>query len=908
MTYIPLATYRLQLSPKLTLSEIKELIPYLDDLGISTIYAAPFFTAAPGSEHGYDVVDPQQLNPEIGSQKELEDIVKDLQKYKMGWLQDIVPNHMAYHPTNVWLMDVLEKGQKSEFYTFFDIDLKHPDFDGKVMVPFLGEPLESVLEQQQLKLTFEESGFQIAYFDNNYPASINTYSFLLEKLVDQVDGTDKKILEEKLTQLQQTIASDTLDIARWQQTKQTLFESIAQHKSIKAHLEKLRQTINEDSTQLKELLDLQFFKLSFWQDTQEKINYRRFFTVNDLICLRIEQPEVFRKYHQYINQLCKQGLVQGLRVDHVDGLFDPDGYLQHLREMVGEDVYLVVEKILEGEEQLPSYWPIQGNSGYDFLAWVCNVFTDPDGEEKLTQVYQRVVPNATTNYESLVFEKKLFILEHRMQGELQNLLRLLHNLDIVPNPDDKNWPHALAMLLASFPVYRVYGNRFPLPDEANEVIDKAFELALEKAPEQKEQLELLRKVYQPDTNEPEAQLKDKLYFVMRSQQFTGPLAAKGVEDTTFYNYNRLISLNEVGNSPEIFNLSPARFHKLMQLSLQQFPHSINATATHDTKRGEDARIRINVLSELPEKWEQNVVHWMELAKQHCKTEMPRRNDLYFIFQAMLGVMPFDETIDDELIERFQEYITKALRETKARTNWTNPNEAYENATKELTANLLRSDDFKQAFLPFFRELAHYGWLYSLSQLMLKLTCPGVPDVYQGCELWDLSLVDPDNRRKVDYSLRQTYLHELQQQDEKDTIKLQQQILQDPASGKVKLYLLWKILNARKANRELFDFGSYVPLQLAGKYKNHVLAFGRKYKNQWCVVVVPRLLVKLTSEKQLPLGPHVWQDTEIILPDGAPKQWQHILTNQPVTAGQGLGVATILQHFPVALLISDNYDV
>jgi (1->4)-alpha-D-glucan 1-alpha-D-glucosylmutase len=894
MTYIPLATYRLQLSHKLKLKQVKQLIPYLHNLGISTVYAAPFFTAVTGSEHGYDVLNPHQINPEIGTQAELEEIAEELRKYKMGWLQDIVPNHMAYHPANAWLMDVLEKGQKSGFYTFFDINFTHPDFEGKVMVPFLGEPLEKVLEQQQLKLTFDETGFHVAYFDNVYPASINSYPYLLQKLAD---ASGNQTITEKLQHLEQTIASDKLDIARWQQAKHDLHASINSEPA----LAKLLEGINTDSAELEELLSLQFFKLCFWQESQQKINYRRFFTVNDLICLNIDKPEVFEKYHQFIKQLCNQGLVQGLRVDHVDGLFDPDTYLQRLRELAGKDMYLVVEKILEGEELIPDYWPIQGNSGYDFLAWVCNAFTDPDGEQKLTQVYHRVVPATTIDYDKLVFEKKDFILEKRMQGELQNLLRLLQNLDILTPGEEENWYHALAVLLASFPVYRVYGTGFPLPDEARQIIEKAFATALQKAPDIEVQLNVLRKIYQPDLSEPADLLKAKLYFVMRSQQFTGPLAAKGVEDTAFYNYNRLISLNEVGNSPAIFHLSPDQFHSHMQGRQQQFPHSMNATATHDTKRGEDARIRINVLSELPEEWEQLVQQWFELAIEIAPGLVPNRNDLYFLFQTLLGVVPLDETIDDALIVRVQEYMTKALRETKARTNWTNPNEKYEEATKELAGQLLESDRFKEMFLPFFRKLGHYGWLYSLNQLLLKLTCPGVPDVYQGCEFWDLSLVDPDNRREVDYRLRQQTLSTLQQADATDAGKLHQQLLQSPENGNVKLYLLWKVLATRSSCRAVFNHGNYIPLEATGKYKNHVLAFARVHQQQWCLVVVPRLLAQLVSEKELPVGEQAWADTEIILPDGAPQHWKDELGNRQVTATRNLSIANLTSTFPVTLL-------
>lgn len=902
MTYIPSSTYRLQVSHSFTFEQVKAIIPYLHELGIGTIYSAPFFSSRPGSEHGYDVTAPYQVNPEIGTKEELRQIAGELKQRGMGWLQDIVPNHMAYHPDNVWLMDVLEKGPQSHFYTFFDIDFHHPDFTGQVMVPFLGEPLEQVIEKKDLQLKFDEQGFTLNYFDSAYPVSVAGYRYLLEQ-AQQQSGTPEvsELVPALLKELYLFEQEESINPAAWRNYKTKLYRVAADQRLLDKALQMVVKHHNEQAEPLQELLTKQHYMLCFWQETERTINYRRFFTVNDLICLSMEHPEVFTQYHQFIKQLCDEGLVQGLRVDHVDGLFDPTTYLKRLRQLAGPEAYIVVEKILEGEEHLPERWPIQGNSGYDFLAQVSNFYTSAAGRRKLTDSYRHLVPNAALNYEQLVYDKKIFILTNYMQGELQNLLRLLQERELIPLEPEEEWRKALAALLAAFPIYCIYGNRLPLAENEMQVIDEAFAAAHKQAPGVSEQLQHLHRLFTLEPDDTEARRKDKLYFVMRSQQFTGPLAAKGVEDTTFYNYNRLISLNEVGNSPDIFHLEPSDFHAHMQYRQRTYPHSLNATATHDTKRGEGARVRLNVLTELAEDWEKQVQHWYELSRKY--TQKPTANDLYFLFQTMLGALPMDETqADDTLVSRLQEYLTKALREAKVKTDWAEPNEPYEEAINDLVQKLLQEDDqFWKSFYPFYERIAHYGWLYSLCQVLLKVTCPGVPDVYQGCELWDFSLVDPDNRRPVDYGQRQQYLQEIKQQETGDITQLHQQLLQQPGNGKVKLYLLYKALHVRQQQQSLFDEGEYIPVTITGTHSKHVFAFVRKYKNQWCLVVVPRLLVQLISEKELPLGEQVWQDTGLTLPADAPQQWQNALGNITLQADGTLAMADILQSFPVALL-------
>ncbi|WP_242927246.1 malto-oligosyltrehalose synthase [Pontibacter vulgaris] len=904
MVYVPSATYRLQVSPKLKLRDIKKLIPYFHSLGVSTLYFAPLFCARPGSEHGYDVTNPLQLNPEVGTLEELEEISALLKEHDMGLLQDIVPNHMAFHPNNGWLMDVFEKGPKSEFYTFFDINFQHPDFKGKIMVPFLGEPLQKVLEARQLKLAFGETGFSLQYFDSKYPLSIESYEKLLQNVAAKTsDVKAKSAFASDVDKLLKSASASKVAKDEWAEAKAILYKNIQHHKAIKQALVQLLESINKDPQTLQQLHDAQHFILCHWQETEKRINYRRFFTVNELICLSMERPEVFSKYHELIKKLTDKGIFQGLRVDHVDGLFDPDSYLEKLRKLAGDETYLVVEKILEGEENLPDYWPIQGNSGYDFLAWVSNLYTDAEGERKLTRLYKKIVPDAATDYDKLVFEKKMFILKTQMPGELENLLKLLQETSLIPTGEDENtWRNALGILLASFPVYRIYTRQFPLSELAEEVIAHAFKEAEKRGPEHKEKLQHLRTLFIHENQDSEQRLQYKLYFVMRSQQFTGPLAAKGVEDTTFYNYNRLISLNEVGNSPELFHLRRRDFHELMQHKLSTYPHSLNATATHDTKRGEGSRMRLEVLSELPDEWEEQVQNWLEIVRKHPAAKTLTANDLYFILQTLVGVMPLEGTVDETLVERVQEYLIKAFREAKVSTNWISPNNEYEQAAKDLVAHLLQEKgEFLAAFLPFFFKLSHYGWLYSLCQTMLKLSSPGVPDIYQGCELWDFSLVDPDNRRPVDYELRQSFLDELKQLDKKESIKLHQQLLQNPADARAKLYLIWKVLTLRKTQKAIFDHGNYQPLTITGKYKNNAMAFARAYEGSWYLVVVPRLLTQVISENELPLGQQVWQDTAVTLPAEAPKQWENIFGETSITGQDSLPLAAILQTYPVALL-------
>jgi maltooligosyltrehalose synthase len=691
MSINPVSTYRIQFNKNFTFSDFEKIIPYLEKLGVKTIYASPIFTATPGSTHGYDGTDPNAINPEIGTEEQLRKISGELKKRNMFWLQDIVPNHLAYHENNNWLMDVLEKGKSSSFASYFDILWDHPDFDGKLMVPFPGSSLENELKRK-------------------FPGAEN-------------------------------------------------------------------------------------YILVPWQDTDRRINYRRFFLVNGLICTNIQDKKVFDHYHTLIKKLSDEKVFDGLRVDHVDGLYDPGKYLQDLRGIAGDDSYIVVEKILEPGENMPSNWPVQGNSGYDFLGMVNNLFTNRDAEHAMTAFYEDITGDRTP-VEKQIKEKKAYILHNHMCGELDNLTRLYKESGLADDiTSDAEIKDQIADYLISCPIYRYYGDDVPLMEQ--------------------------------DKGKTGDGIKK---FYNRCMQFTGPLMAKGVEDTLMYTYNRFAGHNEVGDSAEFFGYSTQDFHTMMIYRQQHWPLSLNGSSTHDTKRGEDVRARLNTLTCFHEEWVQLVKQWMDENKDLKISGAPDNNDEYFIYQTIIGSYPIltDET--SSYPDRLKEYFQKAMREAKLHSNWAEPNTAYEEACVNFANKLLeRNSKFNKTFQPFFEKVCYYGMYNSLAQLVLKFTCPGVPDVYQGTELWDLSLVDPDNRRPVNFEKRFKLL------DEKRSVA---ELLKNWKTGEIKINVLHQLLSIRNEFRNILSEGEYVPIEVPGKHNGHVLAFMRKHGRSAIVVIVP----------------------------------------------------------------------
>ncbi|NJW53239.1 malto-oligosyltrehalose synthase [Salinimicrobium oceani] len=874
----PVSTYRVQLSPEYTLEDLSKIVDYLESFGISTIYSAPFFQARKGSSHGYDITDPFKLNKEIGRLDIFRAISKRLQQKNMTWLQDIVPNHMAFDGSNVWLQEIFELGPDAVHYQAFDINWED---GGKVMAPFLGNPLEEVLAKDELQLKVSKKGFFMAYYDQEYSVAAKSYKLILNDGFGEAWG---KRLE-----------NISAEKEGWEEVKELLVREYEKDEGFRSRVEERLDEINSSEDKLREFLDAQYFLPAHWKETENHINYRRFFTINDLICLRMEDKEVFERYHRFIFQLCDEKLIHGLRIDHIDGFFDPKAYLENLREKLGNDFYIIIEKILEWDEKLPVHWPVQGTSGYGFLATVNQVLTNKENEKRFLEAYQTIDPKHS-DYHDLVFKQKLFILNERMGGEYANLWQLAQDLDLLEEKNETQ-KEALGLFLAGFPVYRIYPEEFPLRKRQKKIIDAAFNNAVAHAPALQKELERVRSIF---LGEAKKDREAMLQFLQRCQQFTGPLAAKGVEDTSFYIFNELISHNEVGDSPENFGLSAEGFHKRMQLRLEDFPLSINATATHDTKRGEDSRMRLNVLSEVADEWFEKVAEWKAIAAEIRKDkDAPDANEEYFIFQMLIGAWPFSEDPGEEFLERSKAYLQKVLREAKEHSSWAAPDEEYEADVYEFLQQLISDPQFLTSFKDFHRRISIFGAIKSLSQALLKVTAPGIPDIYQGTELWDLSYVDPDNRRPVDYDLRKHILQEFKDTSPVPLVDLKK----DFFNGKIKMFCLHKALKARSTFAEVFEEGKYIPLEIKGKNARQVLAFARELSGRTIVVVVPLMVSTLFSE-DLEVKRDEAEDLEIVFPPEISGPFKNVFSEQEFSPDK-LSIADLFQDFPVVLLTSST---
>ncbi|HKY05745.1 MAG TPA: malto-oligosyltrehalose synthase, partial [Blastocatellia bacterium] len=662
------------------------------------------------------------------------------------------------------------------------------------------------------------------------------------------------------------------------------------------------------------LLD-QWFRLSFWKVATKEINYQRFFNINELISLRMEDEKVFRHIHRLLFGMLGERLIDGLRIDHVDGLYDPTLYLAQLREKA-TDAYIVVEKILEANEQIPRSWPVQGTTGYDFMNYVNGLFLDAESRESFDDLYSEFAGGVT--FEELVYEKKKLLIERHLTGDLDNLTYVLKRISTTSRQGiDLAWiglKTALVELAALFPVYRTYTDENVVSTQDRMYIEEAIEKAQERSPELARELDFIEKVLWLDYPEdfPEENKSLWLQFGMRFQQFTSPLMAKGLEDTTLYHFNRLLSLNEVGGSPGRFGVTVDEFHRFNEYRERRHPRTLNATSTHDTKRGEDVRARINVLSELPEEWATHVRQWHEenaaYKKEVGEEFVPDRNEEYFLYQTLIGAFPYAAKDHDEFVERIKSYMIKALREAKIHSFWLEPHLEYEAAVLEFVEAVLTPsprNHFLINFIRFEKKTAFYGALNSLSQALLKITSPGVPDFYQGTELWDLNLVDPDNRRAVDFSRREAFLREIRERERDGVLPLIDELLANREDGRVKLFLIYRALNARKQNKRLFDEGEYIALKARGSRKDHLVAFARRSEGRWAVVVAPRLMTRLVKPESLPLGKHVWGNTVIELPEAAPSAWRNVFTDAVIEGEKTLAAADVFSRFPCALLIGES---
>jgi (1->4)-alpha-D-glucan 1-alpha-D-glucosylmutase len=954
---IPGCTYRLQLNKNFNFRDATALVDYLDTLGITDLYASPVLAARPGSTHGYDVIDHSRLNPDLGTEGDLETLAATLDARGMGLILDLVPNHMCIaSPDNRWWNDVLENGRGSPFAPFFDIDWHPPksELHEKVLLPVLGEQYGRVLESQEISIGYASGAFSARYGEARYPIGPRTILPLLEPMVEDLrrnhpgDHPDLLELESIVTatkHLPKRWDTEPEQIRERQREKEIvkrrLDALVSGSAAVRDALERSLRAINGEKgnprsfDRLEALLADQAYRLSFWGVAAEEINYRRFFDINDLAAIRVEEPHVLGAVHDKAFQLLRDGKVSGLRIDHVDGLYDPLAYLRNLQRHPSADApddpaapYVVVEKILTGDETLPPEWPVSGTTGYDFLNMVGGLFIEPAGARAIERVYLRL-REESGSFDDLLYRAKKLILRTAMSSELYVLATRLDRIS-----EQHRWSRdftqstlhlALSETIACFPVYRTYvqadttevsaGDRQHVVRAIRDakrrnratsesVFDFIADLLLLRDPE----------------GISDADRAERREFVLRLQQLTGPVMAKGLEDTVFYRYHPLASLNEVGGRPTGGGVDVERFHAWNQRRAEVWPHGLSATATHDTKRGEDMRMRLDVLSEMPREWRQAVQRWQRLNRRLKprvdEIRVPETNEEYLLYQTLLGVWPMD-AVDRELDDAAREslaarvgaYMTKALREAKVHSSWINVNGPYERALDQFVKRLL-SPGTAAPFLAELRRLlglvATPGAYNSLAQVILKVTVPGVPDFYQGTELWDLSLVDPDNRRPVDYARRRALLAIANDATDAALTALVADGLREPGDGALKLLVTARALRHRRAKRAVFDRGSYVPLPAEGERARHVVAFAREAGGDASITVVGRFFSTLPGGGRT-LGSTAWGDTRLLLPPSLPAgPFRDAITAGRVAArgdaaGPTLWLSDVLDTLPVAIL-------
>jgi (1->4)-alpha-D-glucan 1-alpha-D-glucosylmutase len=902
---IPRATYRLQFNSSFGFRDAKEMVPYLAGLGISHVYASPVFKARKGSPHGYDIVDPNKINPELGTQADFEALVAALKSRGIGWIQDVVPNHMAWDGDNPYLADVLERGRRSRFANVFDIDWEsgNESLQGRILAPFLGEPYAECLERGKMKILLEASGLVVRYGELRFPVNAKSYAAIL----GAVPGLPAGIAGQ---------SGDSMtdgEFARLKRGFREFYEAGGPGRQfIDARLEEVNGSPGHPGSfeALDAVLSSQYYRLAHWRLSAEEINYRRFFDIGELIGVRVEDVDVFRSTHALIFRLIERGLIDGLRIDHVDGLFDPTAYLSQMRQRL-PGMYLIVEKILDAGEDLPAAWPVQGTTGYDFLNAVNGLFVDERNAGPMERLY-RAFTGLEGSAGQLLPEKKRLVMNFLFRGELERLCRLTKRIasgtirgrDLVGS----RLRQALAEVLIACPVYRTYVDGGVIRQTDPRYIGQALAGARRERPGLGAEIDFIAALFDAGggVGDDQARAWRGLF-----QQLSSPLMAKGFEDTFLYVYNRLLSLNEVGGEPQHFGISSRDFHRFCSERRERWPHSLNATATHDTKRGEDARARLNVLSEIPGPWTRQIRHFRRLNRRRKSPvsgqPAPDRNDEYLLYQALIGAYPFEGNTR-EFRERMKAYAVKALREAKRRTSWIEPDGDYEGACiRFLDAILAPGNDnrFLAEFSRFQRRIARFGMINSLSQTLIKMTAPGVPDFYQGTELWDFSLVDPDNRRPVDFVHRGGLLEAMRAGFERNRESLIGDMLASLEDGRAKMFLIWRVLSARRRCAELFGGGEYHPLSPRGRRRNSVIAFARRKGPQWALTVAPRLLHAWLKDGEIPLGGQCWGDTGLDAVDGMPSIWRDAITGEELVFGSKCPVGTILQRFPVALLIGGD---
>jgi (1->4)-alpha-D-glucan 1-alpha-D-glucosylmutase len=952
---IPRATYRLQFHAGFTLRDATVLVPYLGALGVSDVYASPLAEARRGSMHGYDVCDPTRLNPVLGTEGDFEAFTEALKQAGMGLILDIVPNHLGTgDPANRWWMDLLEHGRASPFAVCFDMDWESPEVGpgGRVLLPVLGDRFGGVLEAGEFEVHLDPAGFMVGYHEHRFPLCPGSLGPLLElwrqAILAGADSAGRLMAAEQLTrEWGELCGGDPADEewrGRWTSWKAACASAIGREPAMSRAWELVRTTAGGGSGSdaraawFESLLERQHYRLAWWRYGAEALNYRRFFDITHLVGLRVEDAGVFRRSHALVRRWWSEGRVQGLRIDHPDGLWDPAEYFRRLQDLApgegaarggdgrGRRLYVVVEKILSPGELLPEDWAVHGTTGYDFLNDVNGVLVDTGNSDEFDRVYRGFVGEGRA-FADEVYANKRAILEGSLAAEVERLSRRARDwLGRTRRGRDysaRQIRRVVVGLTAAFPVYRTY-----VDSRTRELggVQRAWVEAAAGEVARREVglpgglVRLFEEVLCLSWPKPgEAEALAAREWVMQFQQLTGPAMAKGLEDTTFYTHVRLLSLNEVGGHPGRFGLSPAEFHAANGRRREHWPQAMLATATHDTKRGEDLRARLNVLTEMPGEWGEALAEFRAANGIH-RTKVrgewaPAPADEYLLYQTLagMGVGRSEDMRDGPgLVERVWEYMQKAIREAKRHTSWTDPDTDYEGAVERFVRRVLDPDSsgvFCRRMSLLGGRLAAFGRMNSLAQTLLKLTAPGVPDLYQGTEFWDLSLVDPDNRRPVDFEARRGALDQLGRLERAPVASRGGAVAELLASGDgsmAKLWLIRQVLRARRARPALWAEGSYEAISASGVRAGNVIAYARRWGSEWMLVVVPRLPLGLMRGREgVPVGAGVWGDTGLACPGWlAAGGGVDVLTGagMPRVRGGGCLVAELLSLFPVALVV------
>jgi (1->4)-alpha-D-glucan 1-alpha-D-glucosylmutase len=955
------ATYRLQLTKEFRFADAESLVPYLHRLGISHIYASPIFAARPGSLSGYDTCDFSRINPELGGDDGFASLVRALRRHNMGIVIDFVPNHMSAHPQwNLWWRNVLANGPSSPDSEYFDIDWypANSNLHGKVLLPILGKQYGEALESGEFRIEYREGEFCLLYGDFNLPLNPRQIKLLLRHRLHSLKderGIDSATLQEyesilfHLDHIPGYLQAGTE--ARADREREThiatrrLVALIQESSALRRHLERVTKEFNgqpgkpESFDLLHALLEQQPYRLSYWRTAMQEINYRRFFDINDLIGIRMEYQPLFHAAHVRLIELAEQGMIDGVRLDHIDGLLDPQQYLSQFRkatENSANPLYLIVEKILARQEWLNADWPVDGTTGYEYLALLNGLWVREENLRQVESIYREFREQSQPDRD-VVYHAKRLITATSMASELNVLAHELNNLSEQSRRSRDNThdglQEALREVVACFPVYRTYisAHGFSAADEM--AVNEAIGQAKRRNPNIGSSFfEFIRTHICParQPGETEESFAQRLRFAMKFQQYTSPVQAKGMEDTVFYRHSPLASLNEVGSGTGRRATTPKEFHDANMHRLERWPDAMLTTSTHDTKHGEDARMRIHVLTEMPDEWRAKLAEWSRINECVCTPvngqSAPDRTDEYLYYQNLLGMWPpRQREATDEIIDRMTVFMTKALKEAKVHTSWINPSNDYDAAMEKFVRETLRGEctaEFIKSFVPFAERIATFGAWNSISQIALKQASPGVVDTYQGGELWDLNLVDPDNRRPVNYETRSQRLQQLMNgiDGAKDSVARSRFVSELSAqwwTGDLKMLYLALGLRLRQQEPELLVRGNYLPLETQGPAADHIVAFARVHKNRTLLTVAARWFVSLLPNAGSLAGlQNSLRDTRIVPP--TPKEalpvsgmrFQNAVTGaQYQIAGAGnapeIQVAEILKDLPAAWLISDG---